>query len=513
MCRGCMKRYILSKNIDECPECKNPWTDDYIATNMPRSFISTELKEHRKNRLLDSIKSELPHYQEDAARYKKAIDLMNKYNELKQSAASDLKDKYKKAENEGRLGDAMALKIQYNLKKTANNITMSDLGFPNNDHPASEKFLMRSIIHISKTMINTFGEPIRIDEDNHFDAEINYDELKLVKVFGDIIFGEGAVILGDVLVATTKVVQKCPLNDCKGYLKQNWECGLCAKKVCNKCLQEKHAARPDRAHECNNDDIETVKLIKKETRQCPGCNTHISKIDGCNQMWCVECHTTFDWITGSVVKGKTHNPHYYEWLRATQGSVPRDPDDNPCQQNDQYVMDRKIFHYDTPLYYCKNHNVSFGFYDSNNPNNTREIIAASAPNDPGHIYYFLLGITAYIHNRFFAFDTLEYDEEDYNTKKKDCIIKYMLNVIDEDTFATSIYKINLKYNSTKDHFNIMNTFAIVSRNTIVKMCDDTLSLKDGAEIIKNLVAFTNDSIKFINKKYNARYDIIADLQQ
>jgi hypothetical protein len=118
-----------------------------------------------------------------------------------------------------------------------------------------------------------------------------------------------------------------------------------------------------------------------------------------------------------------------------------------------------------------------------------------------------------INNRFFAFDTLEYDENDYNTKKKEYIIKYMLNVIDDDTFATSIYKINFKYNATKDHFNIMNTFAIVSRDTIVKMCDDTLSLKDGAEIIKNLVSFTNDSIKFINKKYNGRYDIIADLQR
>jgi hypothetical protein len=45
-------------------------------------------------------------------------------------------------------------------------------------------------------------------------------------------------------------------------------------------------------------------------------------------MWCVECKTAFSWKSGHIVNGTIHNPHYYEFLRQTQGTVPRA--DNPC---------------------------------------------------------------------------------------------------------------------------------------------------------------------------------------
>jgi hypothetical protein len=52
-------------------------------------------------------------------------------------------------------------------------------------------------------------------------------------------------------------------------------------------------------------------------------------------MWCVECHTTFDWNTGrESFTTNIHNPHYYEWVRRNNnGVVPRNPLDvphNPC---------------------------------------------------------------------------------------------------------------------------------------------------------------------------------------
>jgi len=47
-------------------------------------------------------------------------------------------------------------------------------------------------------------------------------------------------------------------------------------------------------------------------------------------MWCIECKTAFSWKSGEIVNGKIHNPHYYEYLRKTQGFVPRA--DNPCQE-------------------------------------------------------------------------------------------------------------------------------------------------------------------------------------
>jgi DNA-binding protein H-NS len=61
-------------------------------------------------------------------------------------------------------------------------------------------------------------------------------------------------------------------------------------------------------------------------------------VRNCSQMWCVECHTTFDWTTGRETLTKNiHNPHYYEWVRRNNnGVVPRNPNDvphNPCGNN------------------------------------------------------------------------------------------------------------------------------------------------------------------------------------
>jgi hypothetical protein len=58
-------------------------------------------------------------------------------------------------------------------------------------------------------------------------------------------------------------------------------------------------------------------------------------VRNCSQMWCVECHTTFDWNTGrETFTNNIHNPHYYEWVRRNNnGVVPRNPLDvphNPC---------------------------------------------------------------------------------------------------------------------------------------------------------------------------------------
>jgi hypothetical protein len=54
-------------------------------------------------------------------------------------------------------------------------------------------------------------------------------------------------------------------------------------------------------------------------------------------MWCTaeDCGTAFSWISGKIVSGVIHNPHYYEWQRRNNnGVIPRNPGDvpgNPCE--------------------------------------------------------------------------------------------------------------------------------------------------------------------------------------
>jgi hypothetical protein len=87
----------------------------------------------------------------------------------------------------------------------------------------------------------------------------------------------------------------------------------------------------DTPHTCDPEQKESVALIIKESKACPKCGERISKIDGCDQMWCVDCHTAFSWTTGAIVNGIVHNPHYYEFLRKQgNGAAPRNAGDVPC---------------------------------------------------------------------------------------------------------------------------------------------------------------------------------------
>jgi len=74
--------------------------------------------------------------------------------------------------------------------------------------------------------------------------------------------------------------------------------------------------------------VETAKLLAKDSKPCPKCQSLIFKISGCDQMWCTQCHTAFSWKTGSIEK-TIHNPHYYEWQRKN-GTVQRNPNDIEC---------------------------------------------------------------------------------------------------------------------------------------------------------------------------------------
>lgn len=143
-----------------------------------------------------------------------------------------------------------------------------------------------------------------------------------------------------------KTIIKCPANDCVGFL-NNYKCIICNQITCNRCMcihknnvdtslnefensisngyEFDNSTSIFNEYGCRNDDIETIKLIRAETKKCPSCSSLIYRISGCNQMWCTLCHTGFNWISGKI-ETNIHNPHYFEWLRDTghqeEGIIP-----------------------------------------------------------------------------------------------------------------------------------------------------------------------------------------------
>ena len=119
-------------------------------------------------------------------------------------------------------------------------------------------------------------------------------------------------------------LKKCPKSDCRGFLNNSYKCELCKTVACSKCFEIK-----EENHVCNEDNVKTAELLRKDTKSCPNCSEMIHKIEGCNQMFCVSCGTGFDWKTLKIVTGVIHNPHYFEY-HSKNGGIPRTIGDIPC---------------------------------------------------------------------------------------------------------------------------------------------------------------------------------------
>ena len=76
-------------------------------------------------------------------------------------------------------------------------------------------------------------------------------------------------------------IQKCLSEECRGFLSDDYTCGVCKTQFCEHCHE---ILEP--GHVCDKNMVKTIKLIKRDTKPCPKCNTMIHKIDGCAQMWC-----------------------------------------------------------------------------------------------------------------------------------------------------------------------------------------------------------------------------------
>lgn len=259
--------------------------------------------------------------------------------------------------------------------------------------------------------------------------------------------------------------RKCPNPECRGVLTNN-ACGLCNTSICKDCEEI-----IQNTHVCNPDILASVKEIKKSafSRPCPGCGIYISKISGCDQMYCVECHTAWSWNTRRIVRGKIHNPHYYEYVRKARGSVPRDIDDRKCNAESEI---RNFIHQNDNKGFCKKiakyyHSIRDYMVNANN----------------------IMGV---IH-----------EDNDLNL-----LTKYLSNKIDDKKLCTSLYAKYRKHQAQRRYVEILNTFTITAMEilfeiTTVKIDRDIYKLLDQInEDLTALINICNDDIRVLQKTFN-----------
>ena len=257
---------------------------------------------------------------------------------------------------------------------------------------------------------------------------------------------------------------KCPVESCRGFVNSsNHTCGICETKICKDCREP----LGDDEHECDQNTLETVRLLKKDTKNCPKCGVGIHKIEGCDQMYCTQCHTAFSWRTGEIVIGeRIHNPHYYEYLRRTGGgAAPREVGDIPCGG---MPRERQMYK----------------FYSNSKIMNAYR---------------------NYIHIENVEFRNYRVDRIGGN---RDSRIKYLNNEITEDQFRKTLQKREKDAQKKQEILQVLNTCVIVGSEIMRKLISDvTINLDDEITQVRE---FTNESMQKISKLYNCMVPVFVD---
>lgn len=287
VCATCSERYLLETEQDaHCMSCRKAWDRQVLTDNFTQKFVTRTYKARRENLLLDRERSLMPATQP--------------YVEISKKIQATIREI-----------DALHAKMDEGETRR-NAIARTD--------PA---------IH---AVANNF--------ESEFDAQCDirrreYQEVRSLwglRADRDFFAWKRDALItmlnGSVLSDRRQFVRACPYNDCKGFLSTAWKCGLCENWTCPECHE---GVGPDKTapHTCDEAHLATARLLSKDSRNCPKCAALIFKIDGCDQMYCTQCHTAFSWRRGTVETGTIHNPHYYEFQRR-MGHLPRNPGDVPC---------------------------------------------------------------------------------------------------------------------------------------------------------------------------------------
>jgi hypothetical protein len=290
-------------------------------------------------------------------------------------------------------------------------------------------------------------------------------------------------------------IRACSVEDCRGFLSTQWKCGLCDTYTCPDCHVVKGTER-NGDHECNADDLATAKLLDADTKCCPKCATGIFKIEGCDQMWCTQCHTAFSWRTGEI-QTRIHNPHFYEWQRQN-GSVPREQGDIQCGRELDYR-----FAGDIPLR-LKNY-LGIPIKDK-------------LDGDAVPIFEEISNIVrSVIHLREAQLNRYRVDHVEDNL---DLRINYMCNEIDKNEFQIHIQRKNKKHAKNQEMYDVLQLLMTTITDIMYRIRGqlDTntnvvdMQLNEVKTILREsdaIVEYVNKCLTEISKTYNSKLKQIS----
>lgn len=259
---------------------------------------------------------------------------------------------------------------------------------------------------------------------------------------------------GGVVEVKRQFMRSCPQNNCRGFLSSQWKCGLCEVFVCPHCHEVKGTTR-DVEHTCKPENVETARLLAKDTKPCPKCAALIFKIQGCDQMWCTQCHTPFSWRTGKFESGGIHNPEYFKWMRENRALEQKE--DMQCRGD---IRDLVL-------------------------PNTRDSVILNAFRSIGHIQRVVLPDFRVNDNR-------------------DLRIRYLRGYIKDEEFKIQLQKRDKANGKNNEITGVFNMYIACSTDVLYKFVRHPQAIEDTRRELQTLRTITNDCLLDISKVYNSK---------
>lgn len=256
-CLQCTQTYLNERFDPQCMNCKRDWPEFFIRENFPESWYTEVYIKNKQAKYTErEIQSKFPIVNTYALKIKSYESIKNsiKKYKLNLKSLSDISPEYSKIKEE-------INKLQKSLEKSEND--KKD--------------------YIKECACVDIGEKLDSNESNQQPTHM-----------------------------------RCGINNCNGFLidvdSKKLKCGTCSNERCKECL-ENFATK----HICDPNILKSIKAIRsdKRSRMCPKCNQVIEKTEGCDQMFCTNCKTSFSFETGAIETKIFHNPILFEYLSST----------------------------------------------------------------------------------------------------------------------------------------------------------------------------------------------------
>ena len=431
ICRLCVQSYLKSTTeMPHCHSCKTGWTLEFLSTVTPKTFHNLDYRKYRTAIALDREKGLLveaqPAVENIIIDRKNRIELNSLYIERNSFVATPI-PKFD--------DDAEIIETTKEIEKTQKKL--------------------------DKLHMKIDDRRLYLNRDSNTRKIFVTNRIKEIET----------ILRGGARVEERKqFIKACPMDDCRGFLSTAWKCGICETWICKDCHIKKEE-KDDANHVCDKEAVETAKMIAMETKPCPNCAVPIYKSEGCDQMYCTNCHTPFSWATGRKVSGVIHNPHFYEWQRQqNNGVAPRVAGDIVCGGlPDIITIDRHLLA----------EKISIRQIPQKDINNRHRLI-----------------------NHILHVDIPHYPTEQGETFR-DLRIRYLLKDITQEGWLSGIQKNEKKLEKNNAVCNVLRMFT-----TIMTDMFNNILTKKGNEIIdmwndmEKLRKYTNNNLENIYSRFD-----------